>query len=126
MKAYELIAELDRLFGPVYRASPGGVYPALTALVEERLMTATADGRGKRYDLTARGRTALDQRRRQLAALEARVGVDVRGINELQAHLEQFEARVMNVSGRVDVAAAAKVLDAAAEEIEQLGGRYEE
>ena len=31
--AYELLADLDRLFGPGYQASPGSIYPALKALV---------------------------------------------------------------------------------------------
>ena len=41
---YELLAELDSRFGPRYRASPGSVYPALSALEAERLVDVRDDG----------------------------------------------------------------------------------
>ncbi len=122
LKAYEFLAELDRLFGPDYRASPGGVYPALTALTEEKLLFATRDGRAKRYELTATGRDALDKRRRNLSALEERTGVRLRDDGSLRSELERFARRVMKHSGRVDVDAVGRVLERAAEQIERLKG----
>ena len=122
MKAYEFLAELDRLFGPEYKPSPGGVYPALTALSVEKLLTATRDGRAKRYALTETGRAALDKRRRNLAALEERTGVRLRDDGSLRSELDAFSRRVMRHSGRVDPDAVARVLDRAAEQIEKLKG----
>ena len=123
MKAYEFISELDRLFGPSYRASPGGVYPALTALADERLLKASRDGRAQRYELTDAGRKALEARRRDVAALEERTGVWLRDSTSLLPHLERFVARVMKVSGRADPDKVLAVLETAAMKIEAIGGR---
>lgn len=119
-KAYEFISELDRLFGPRYRASPGGVYPALTALLDERLLVADRRGRAKKYSLTDEGRRALDQRRRELTALEERTGVRFTEADSLVPHVEQFASRVLKLSGKVDVDAVARVLERAAQEIERM------
>lgn len=120
LKAYEFIAELERLFGPSYRPSPGGVYPALKALTVEGLLTVERDGRAKRYRLTDDGRTALERRRRQLAALEARTSVDVEADAALRLALERFTDTVVQCAGLVDVGAVDRVLDKAAKEIVQL------
>lgn len=119
-KAYEFISELDRLFGPRYRASPGGVYPALTALREERLLVTDRDGRAKKYSLTDQGRRALDERRRELAALEERTGVRFSEADSLVPHVEQFATRVLKLSGKVPVDEVEGVLARAAAEIERL------
>lgn len=120
--AYEFLAELKRLFGPEYRPSPGGVYPALTALREEGLLDSEVDGRAKRYHLTRVGRQALDKRRDQLAALEERTGARVQQDGSLRPVLDRFVQRVMKVSGRVDPECVVEVLDKAAKEIEKLRG----
>ena len=122
MKGYEFIAELDRLFGPAYRASPGGVYPAIAALTAERLLKAESDGRAKRYWLTDAGRKALDQRRRQLAAVEARTGARLREEGSLGPMLDRFVERVMQRSGIVEPRAVEAVLEKAADEIERIEG----
>lgn len=121
-KAYEFLAELDRLFGPSYRSSPGGVYPALTALVEEKLLETEPDGRAKRYHLTDAGREALERRRLQLAALEERTGARLREEGSLRPALDRFVHRVMQASGRADPEAVTNVLDDAAARIERLKG----
>lgn len=90
MKAYGFLSELEEAFGPSYKPSPGGVYPALTALVEEGLLLAVRADRGKRYELTPAGRAALDRRRGQLEALESRTGVTLRRGASLRSHLERF------------------------------------
>jgi DNA-binding PadR family transcriptional regulator len=121
-KAYEYLSELKRLFGPAYRPSPGGVYPALTALREEGLLDAEIDGRAKRYYLTDIGRDALDKRRSQLAALEERTGARVQDDGSLRPVLDRFAQRVMKVSGRVDPSDVTEVLDRVAKEIEAMEG----
>lgn len=125
MKAYEFLAELDRLFGPDYRSSPGGVYPALTALRVEKLLSVESDGRAKRYSLTRAGRDALEKRRGQLAALEERTGARVREDGSLRPALDRFVQRVMKRSGHLDPDRVSKVLDRAAREIEGLKGAHD-
>ena len=119
-KAYEFISELDRLFGPNYRASPGGVYPALTALVGERLLATERNGRATTYLITEVGQRALDDRHRQLAALEQRTGVRVTEADSLVPHVEQFATRVLRLSGKVDVDAVVRVLANAVQQLEAL------
>ena len=122
LKAYEFIAELERLFAPDYKPSPGGVYPALSALVAEGLMRVERDGRANRYELTDIGRVALERRRRQLTAVEQRNGVRLRDGSTLRAHLQQFVDRVLAASPGADAEAVAAVLEEAARDIERLGG----
>src|SRR5437762_5117166 len=99
---YELMSELDRLFGPSYRASAGSVYPALTALVEEGLILEDRDGPRRRYRCSATGRTALSKRRAALAAIEVRTGVRLRPERELAAVIDRFAARVDQLRGRIE------------------------
>lgn len=124
MKAYEFIAELERVFGPAYRPSPGGVYPALNALVAERLLATDTDGRGKRYRLTKLGVQALDSRRKQLAALEQRTGTSLRDDTSLRPELDCFSQQVMKLSGRVDPQDVARILDETVTKIEKLIGDH--
>src|SRR5688500_6715088 len=74
LRGFDLMAELDRLFGPAYRASAGTVYPALAALESEGLISRT-DLDPQRYALTAVGRQSLDARRAMLSVIENRTGV---------------------------------------------------
>lgn len=122
-KAYEFLAELERLFGPDYRPSPGGVYPALNALVAERLLAVDRDGRARRYRLTDLGRDALERRSRQLAAIEARTAVNVEGDGALRAALDQLGETVMQCAGRADTDAVRKVLEEANEEIRRMAAQ---
>ena len=117
---YELMAELDRLFGPGYSSSPGSVYPAVAALAEEGLIARSTSGTPKTYRLTAAGRMALSRRRAALAAIEVRTGARLGPEGGLAGALERFTNRVSAVTGRVDPAAAEKILDRAASEIEAL------
>lgn len=116
---YEVMAELNRLFGPRYRASPGSIYPAIEALQTEGLIEGRQVADKVVYATTATGEQALRDRAEMLAALELRVGVRLRG-ESLETLLSRFKARLSPLSGRVDPHAAAAVLDRAAVEIEQL------
>lgn len=117
---YEIMAELTRLFGPRYKASPGSVYPAIEALHNEGLVERRSSGDKAIYETTDAGAEAIDARAEMLAALEQRVGVrlsDEATLDDLIAH---FRARLAPLSGRVDPALAAPVLASAASEIEAL------
>jgi DNA-binding PadR family transcriptional regulator len=60
MHGYELITELEVRTSGRWRPSPGSIYPALTRMEEEGLLTAE-ELNGKRvFSLTARGREARE------------------------------------------------------------------
>lgn len=114
--AYELLADLDRLFGPGYQASPGSIYPALKALVAERLLSVRKDGRALRYSLTALGREALGKRRRQLDAICERTAVDVRADGSIRAALQRLEEAVHDSRG-TDPTKLAELIDATTDQV---------
>jgi DNA-binding PadR family transcriptional regulator len=121
MNGYEVLGELGRLFGPDYKPSPGSVYPAIQALLDERLVQADKGG-GNAYRLTPTGKTALERRGPLLATVEVRTGVRLRDTADLQAAIDRFAARVQVLGGKVDPAAVETVLNRAANEIESLNG----
>lgn len=118
--AYEFISELQRLFGPAYRPSPGGVYPAIAALTAERLLRAERDGRAKRYSITAAGRKAIEKRRGQLAAIEARTATAISSSISLRSVLERFTEQVMQMPA-LDPAVVELVLDRAVRQLQSKG-----
>lgn len=120
---YEIMAELTRLFGPRYRASPGSVYPAIDALETEGLLAAEPQDGKVVYRATPAGEEALRERAEMLAALELRVGVRLGDEESLDALLTRFKARLAPLTGRVDPVAAAAILDHAATDIEGLAVR---
>jgi DNA-binding PadR family transcriptional regulator len=56
---YDLIRAISDRFAGAYTPSPGAVYPLLTMLEEEDLISATADGAKKLYTLTSEGEAWL-------------------------------------------------------------------
>jgi DNA-binding PadR family transcriptional regulator len=117
---YQIMGELDRLFGPDYRPSPGSVYPAVDALQAEGLIAGEV-GHGKTtYHITAAGEEALATRSDALAALELRTGARLARTDSIEPVLARFKARVAPLSGYVDCEAVAAVLERAATEIESL------
>ena len=122
MHAYDVMAELGRLFGPRYRPSPGAVYPAVEALEAEGLIAGDRDGTRTTYRLTREGADALAGRSEALAEIELRTGARLRDAGALEVVLGHFDARVKALAGRLDPERVAAVLERAAEEIESLDG----
>ena len=118
--------QLERLFAPAYRPSPGSVYPAMEALEAERLIDGSEQDGRTVYALTDTGRRALEDRFDLLAAIELRTGARLRADHSLDPVLARFKARVAPLSGRVDAVAVAEVLARAADEIESLDGHAKE
>ncbi len=56
---YDLIRGIEERFAGAYAPSPGAVYPLLTMLEEEELITATPEGAKKLYTLTPQGEAWL-------------------------------------------------------------------
>jgi DNA-binding PadR family transcriptional regulator len=119
---YEIMGELDRLFGPAYRPSPGSVYPAVEALQAEGLIEGELGNGKTTYRTTAAGGEALATHGDALAALELRTGARLARTDSIEPVLARFKARLAPLSGRVDCAAVAAVLERAATEIESLNG----
>lgn len=115
---YDLLTELERLFGPAYRPSPGSVYPALKALAKEDLVTAAVVDGVARYEPTSVGRRVLADRRGDVAVIEHRTGAVLLGGDDVDAALAHLHARVGAVAGRVPTAVIIEELDAAAARIE--------
>lgn len=116
---YDIMAELTRLFGPRYRASPGSIYPAIEALQSEGLLEGEPVAGKIVYQTTALGEQALEDRADMLAALELRLDVQLGG-ESLEALLTRFKARLLPLSGRIDPNEVSKVLARAALEIELI------
>ena len=67
---YELIQALSERFGGTYSPSAGTIYPRLSKLEEEGLVTKSTDGRKTVYEITDAGSAELDSRRHELDAIE--------------------------------------------------------
>jgi DNA-binding PadR family transcriptional regulator len=75
---YELIQALSERFGGTYSPSAGTIYPRLSKLEEEGLVSKSTDGRKTVYEITDAGRAELDARRHDLDAIENDVTDSVR------------------------------------------------
>lgn len=75
---YELIQALSDRFGGTYSPSAGTIYPRLSKLEEEGLVSKSTDGRKTVYEITAAGRAELDVRRHELDEIENDVTDSVR------------------------------------------------
>ncbi|AYG03216.1 PadR family transcriptional regulator [Gryllotalpicola protaetiae] len=75
---YELIQALEARFGGTYSPSAGTIYPRLSKLEEEGLVTKTTQGRKTVYEITDAGREELTAREAELRDIEAEVTDSVR------------------------------------------------
>ncbi|ROS27797.1 PadR family transcriptional regulator [Cellulomonas sp. PhB150] len=75
---YELITALSARFDGTYRPSAGTIYPRLSRLEDEGLVTRTDEERKSTYALTDAGRVELEARRDELTHLEAGISETVR------------------------------------------------
>ena len=117
---YELMGELERRYGPVYRPSPGSVYPALSALRAEQLVAPEPVSGKAAYRVTASGRRMLAEQRDVLTRVQSRTSAPLAPDVSLQPVVARFAARVSKFSGRVDRAAVERILDTAAKAIADL------
>jgi DNA-binding PadR family transcriptional regulator len=62
MHGYEMIQELDERTSGAWKPSPGSVYPTLTMLEDEGLVTAVESDGKRRYTLTDAGTEAAAER----------------------------------------------------------------
>jgi len=60
MHGYQIITELIERSGGVWRPSPGSVYPTLSAMEDQGLVTADTSGGRRVFSLTPEGRTEAE------------------------------------------------------------------
>ena len=60
MHGYQIITELSERSGGVWRPSPGSVYPTLSALEDQSLVTADSSAGRRVFSLTPEGRTEAE------------------------------------------------------------------
>ncbi|WP_022882101.1 PadR family transcriptional regulator [Gryllotalpicola ginsengisoli] len=75
---YELIQALEGRFGGTYSPSAGTIYPRLSKLEEDGLVTKTTVGRKTVYEITDAGRAELAAREAELETIEQEVTDSVR------------------------------------------------
>jgi DNA-binding PadR family transcriptional regulator len=101
---YELIQALEERFGGTYTPSAGTIYPRLSKLEEEGLVTKTTSGRKSVYTITDAGRAELESRKGELDEIESDVTDSVRRLaNEVRASVNDAMRSL-----RADLASAAR------------------
>ena len=125
MSGYELMHELDRLFGPRYAASAGSVYPALAALETEGLIEPVDKEMPKRLQLSAIGEEALSKRQPALAEFELRTGTYLRPDDSIEAELDRLARSLSAAQGKVAPAELVRALRSATSKVRELRKKSE-
>ncbi|WP_433283247.1 PadR family transcriptional regulator [Micromonospora sp. CA-244673] len=84
---YELIRLLEDRFLGLYAPSAGTIYPRLQRLEVEGLVSHTAAGGRKVYEITEAGRAELRQRAGELATLESDITASVEDLSALAGEI---------------------------------------
>ncbi|HEY3507429.1 MAG TPA: PadR family transcriptional regulator [Actinocatenispora sp.] len=121
---YQLIQEIGRRSGGVWRPSPGSVYPALAQLEDEDLVRDKGTGNRRDFELTDAGRQYVEEHPDELAAPWANAAETVSDEpTELWQSLSAVHAAAVQVaqagtSGQA--AAARRILDTARRDIYRI------
>ncbi|WP_432986097.1 PadR family transcriptional regulator [Dactylosporangium sp. CA-233914] len=86
---YELIRLLENRFHGLYAPSAGTIYPRLQRMEADGLITHTAEGGRKVYEITDAGRDELRRRARELESLEADINASLADLSTLADEVEQ-------------------------------------
>jgi DNA-binding PadR family transcriptional regulator len=86
---YELIRLLENRFQGLYAPSAGTIYPRLARMEADGLITHTAAGGRKVYDITDAGRAELAARADELARLETDIHDSVADLAALAEEVEE-------------------------------------
>lgn len=122
MHSYQLLVELQYLFGDDYEPSTGTVYPAVTALKEQRLIYSK-QGSPTVYTLTELGRNVLKGRQDLLAELELRTGARILANGSIDIALDRFAAKVRSLAKELEVDTIQETLSRAEEELARRANR---
>ena len=85
---YELIRLLENRFLGLYAPSAGTIYPRLQRMEADGLVTHTAAGGRKVYEITEAGRAELRQRAGELATLESDITASVADLSALAGEIQ--------------------------------------
>ncbi|MDR7280991.1 helix-turn-helix transcriptional regulator [Catenuloplanes atrovinosus] len=85
---YEFIRLLENRFLGLYAPSAGTIYPRLARLEAEGLVTHTAAGARKTYEITEAGRAELLERADELQALEAEISASISDLSSLAGQIQ--------------------------------------
>jgi DNA-binding PadR family transcriptional regulator len=112
MHGYQLMQAIADRSAGTWTPSPGAVYPAISLLEDEGLVTVTAEGGRKLVTLTDTGREHVAARRESwpdpfAGAPDRRAGADLRGLLE---QLHGAARQVARTGTEAQVAAAATIL----------------
>jgi len=86
---YELIRLLENQFLGLYAPSAGTIYPRLTRMEADGLVSHTQAGGRKVYEITGAGQAELAARAGELAALESEINASVADLSTLANEVEQ-------------------------------------
>jgi DNA-binding PadR family transcriptional regulator len=86
---YELIRLLENRFHGLYAPSAGTIYPRLARMEGDGLITHTAAGGRKVYDITDAGRHELARRTGELAQLESEIHASVADLAAMAQEVEE-------------------------------------
>jgi DNA-binding PadR family transcriptional regulator len=86
---YELIRLLENRFLGLYAPSAGTIYPRLQRMEADGLVTHTAAGGRKVYEITDAGRAELTARAGELATLEGEIHASVADLSTLANEVER-------------------------------------
>ena len=100
---YDIMQALSDRTGGTYTPSAGTIYPRLSKLEEEGLVTKTVDGRKTVYAITDAGRAEVDARQDDISDIEAGLADSVRLIADGVRQSVKDAMRTLNA----DLAAAA-------------------
>jgi DNA-binding PadR family transcriptional regulator len=85
---YELIRLLENRFHGLYAPSAGTIYPRLARMEADGLITHTAAGGRKVYEITDQGQAELRRRSSEVAELESEIHASVADLAELAEEIE--------------------------------------
>jgi DNA-binding PadR family transcriptional regulator len=89
---YDLIRAISDRFAGAYTPSPGAVYPLLTMLEEEDLISASAEGAKKLYTLTSQGEAWLKDNDAAVQGILTRIDMAASHYSSQTAPEEVWEA----------------------------------
>ena len=120
---YELIRQVEHMFGGVYKPSAGAVYPVLTQFQQQGWVRVEDEGGRKRYHATEAGRLHMKDQHYELQQARERVRDSARCITkahlpqDVRAAMSQLKQALQARHGQWDAAqaeAAAEAIRAAA------------
>jgi DNA-binding PadR family transcriptional regulator len=86
---YELIRQLENQFLGLYAPSAGTIYPRLQRMEADGLVSHTAAGGRKVYEITDAGRAELRARAGELATLESEIDASLADLSTLASEVEE-------------------------------------